>query len=88
MPNVPNLDALEPAELMEFWYRHQCGRGYRKIFPTGGRGAQRATGDLAAYAANKATAMRCRLSGDIPTAQIYENIADSIFEELPAFARW
>lgn len=84
---VPNLDSMQSDELMEFWMRHQRGRGYKLLFPTGGKGTRIATGDLAAYAANAATARSCRLRGDIRAALIYERICDNIYSDLPDWAR-
>jgi hypothetical protein len=49
---------------------------------------RRATADLANYAINLATAMQCRLRGEIETALTYEAIVDSIWAKLPDFARW
>lgn len=91
--NVPNLDAMEPDDLMEFWFLHHGthysgGRNHRRLFPNGGKGTRKAAGDLAAYASNKATAMQCRLRGDIETALMYEGIADRIYARLPEFAKW
>ena len=86
--NVPNLDAMEDAALMTFWFEHQRGRGAKALFPAGGKGTRIATGDLACYASNKATAMSCRLRGDIQAALMYEGIADRIYTDLPEFARW
>lgn len=86
--NAPNLDSLDRNDLMTFWYTHQNGREYRALFRDGGKGTRRATADLANYAANKATAMRCRETGDIPGALMYEGIADRIYTKLPPFARW
>lgn len=85
---IPNLDAMDADELWAFWCKHQSGRDYRKLFPAGGRDTKRSTCDLAGYAANKATAIRCRTRGDIPGALLYEQIADRIYQRLPAFARW
>lgn len=86
--NVPNLDAETPDNLMSFWNRHQSGRMHRALFPWGGRGTKKAAGSLANYASNKATAMQCRLRGDIPAALMYEDICDRIYSELPEFAQW
>jgi hypothetical protein len=86
--DVPNFDAMEPDELMEFWSAHNAGRGRKALFPDGGLGTMRATADLANYASNKATAMRCRLKGDIETAQMYERICETIYNGLPEWARW
>jgi len=85
--NIPNLDAMPADELMQFWVTHQRGRRYRDLVGSG-RGARRATADLANYASNKATAMQCRLRGDIQAALMYEGIADRIYDGLPSFARW
>lgn len=86
--NVPNLDAMPKGELMDFWQRHQRGRQTKALFPAGGTGTRTATGSLANYAANKATAMTCRLRGDIAAALVYERIADGIYQSLPDWARW
>ena len=67
--HVPNLDAEEPDALNAFWYRHQNGRAARELFPEGGAGTQRATADLACYAANIGAAKVCRLDGRIPDAR-------------------
>lgn len=83
-----NLDCETPETLMQFWFRHQSGRAYRDLFPQGGRGTKRATADLANYASNKATAMRCRAGGDINGALMYEGIADRIYAGLPEAVRW
>jgi len=85
-----NLDDMPGGAdaLMSFWGRHQGGRASRELFPDGGAGTRRATAELANYASNKATAMRCRLAGDIGAALTYEGICERIYAALPAFARW
>ena len=86
--NVPNLDGEFADDLMAFWSKHQGGRKSRDLFPGGGKGTRTATAMLANYASNKATAMLCRERGDIRSALMYEEIADRIYDRLPAFARW
>jgi hypothetical protein len=88
VPAVPNFDAMEPHELMAFWQAHQNGRRFAELFPGRPAGTRRAVADLANYAANKATAIACRMRGDIQTALQYEDICDRIYNDLPAFARW
>jgi hypothetical protein len=83
-----NLDDADIETLMAFWAKHQRGRGYRELFPEGGALTVKATADLANYAANKATAMREREAGRIPSALIYERIAGRIYAALPHFALW
>ena len=62
--------------------------------PGGQGGCGRPAGYLAAtralfhYANNKATAMECRVRGEIKTALVYERIADRIYDGLPTWARW
>jgi hypothetical protein len=85
---VPNLDAMDADELMDFWAEHQHGHRYLDLFPRGGPGTRSATSGLAHYAANKAAAIGCRTRGEIETALMYEGIADRIYAKLPAFARW
>lgn len=88
-PNIPNLDhEMTADELMAFWMRHQRGRKHRELIPDGGRGSKRTVADLANYASNKATAMRCRDKGMIETARQYEDICERIYNELPQSARW
>ncbi len=86
--NAPNLDCMNDSELMPFWMNHQRGRKARDLFPQGGKGTRRAAADLANYASNLATARACRRRGDIGAAVMYENICDTIYRGLPAFARW
>jgi hypothetical protein len=85
---VPNIDAMEQADLMRFWNRHQRGIDSRAMFPDGGKGTKTATADLANYAANKAAAISCRTSGNIQAALVYEGICERIYERLPVWARW
>lgn len=86
--NVPNLDAkMEPRELRMFYEQHQNGRNYKGLFPSGGEGTKNATADLANYAINKVTALGLRLDGKIAKAQEYEDICDSIYKDLPAWAK-
>lgn len=85
--NVPNLDAMTHDELMTFWMAHQRGRG-RKALGLSGKGSMNTTGNLACYASNKATAMSCRLRGDITAAQVYEQICDGLYKLIPAHVRW
>lgn len=85
-----NLDAETPDDLWKF--ASELGgvrpiRGARMLFPNRPRGYVRAAVSLRCYAENKATAIACRLRGDIPAAQIYETICDRIYDSLPDFAR-
>lgn len=72
-----SLDQMSVDDLMSFWASHRGGRG-RQALGLRGPGSVTMTADLANYAANKATAMRCRLSGDVAVATMYESIADGI----------
>ncbi len=86
-----NLDTMEQDELWTFW---SATRGVRPIksaralFPERPKGYVTAFKNLGNCAANKATAMSCRIAGDANAALMYERIADRIYSELPAFARW
>lgn len=84
---VPNLDAMSADDLMSFWATHQRGCN-RAALGLSGPNSVNTTGDLACYASNKATAISCRLRGDINAATMYEGIADRIYQRLPAAARW
>ena len=91
MCEVPNLDAmLDADEVWAYWIKwHGRGRSIaQQLFPDRPRGYVRALKGLTNYAANKATAMRCRTAGDIVGAQNYERICDNIYDKLPEYARW
>jgi hypothetical protein len=57
------------------------------LFPTHPRGYVKVTKMLGNFASNSAVAMKERLAGRINAAMIYENIADSIYERLPSYAK-
>lgn len=87
----PNLDCMDnPNEVWGFWSKvHFAGRRTaREWFPDRPKGYVRATRDIGNYAANKASAMRCRTVGDILGAQIYELICERIYSQLPNWAKW
>lgn len=89
-PGVPNLDAQTEDWLMSFWHATYIG-GWavaRFLFPERPARYVTVTGKLGNYASNKATAQRERLAGNIESALYYERIADSIYEDLPDYARW
>lgn len=87
-----NLDcySVDPKDLMALWlrFRNHPVREGRLLFPDRPKGYKSATKRLANYAANKATAMSCRLSGDIRAAIVYETICERIYEGLPDYAKW
>jgi len=86
---APNLDGWCADDLMKFW---NFARSSRKLaafmFPDNRKGRVLALCALAGYAANKATAMSCRASGNIKSALVYEKICDMIYQKLPKWARW
>jgi len=84
---VPNLDRMEPPDLLIFWGRHRNGYGWRELFPEGGKGTRAATADLANYAANRATELECSRNGST-AAQTYQTICTHIRERIPAWAMW
>jgi len=87
----PNLDGCFPEELWEFWQAVNSVRPIRKareLFPNRPKGYVRVTKDLGNYAANKATAMKCRLDGQIQSAIMYEDICEQIYNKLPRYAKW
>ena len=85
-----NPDGMDADALWDFWKQTQqsCRQTARRLFPDRPRGYVRATADLGNYAADKATALRQRAQGDIPTAQTYETICERIYDRLPDYARW
>jgi hypothetical protein len=85
--NIPNFDACTHDDLTAFWMNHQRGRN-RKALGIVGPNSVNLTATLAAYAINKATAMTCRLRGDIMAAMTYETICDNIYDRLPEDVKW
>lgn len=88
---VPNLDCMTETDLMSFWQLHHCGRNRKAAQSLIGdrrKGYTKLAGNLAAYACNKASAMACRLRGDIQTASIYEHHCELLYWELPTDLRW
>ena len=86
-----NLDCMDQDDLWTFWSATKGVRpikAAREAFPERPKGYVTAFKDLGHYAANKATAISCRLAGDVERALSYERIADSIYADLPEFARW
>lgn len=87
---VPNLDAMSSEDLMAFWKRY--ARPSRKdaeaLVGDRRRGFTTISGSLAGYASNKATAITCRLRGDVNAALVYERICEVIYEKLPSDLRW
>ena len=86
--NIPNLDCMDIDELRRFWNLSSTRSKARELFPTKPKHYTITAKDLGHYAANKATAMSCRLAGNIDTALMYERIADDIYRTLPYYARW
>ena len=88
--SAPNLDAMEDDDCLTFWHKVYCNpvRTARELFEDSPPKYVRATRNLGAYAANIGTAKACRKRGDVQAALIYERIADDIYQDLPAYARW
>ncbi len=85
-----NLDAMDHAELVDFWSEaasHPVRVG-RRLFPDMPKGYVAATKKLAHYALSKASAIACRLKGEIGQAQRYEGNCEAVFEALAEYARW
>lgn len=91
-PGAPNIDgwttdADEMGKLAQVLERKSREAG-RIMFPARPAGYARETKNLAHYAWNKTTAMRCRAEGKVDVALQYESICDRIYARLPEFARW
>ncbi len=87
MNHIPNLDAMTPEDLMDFWITHHRGTNGLRLGITG-KGSRGIITNLANYAANKATAIKERERGRINSAREYESICESIYLSLPESARW
>lgn len=88
--DVPNLDSMSRMDVFKFWADNHMGNRKRaaRYFPDQPAGYIKALKNLCHYASNKSAAMLCRESGDITTAQMYENICERIYNSLPPYARW
>ncbi len=87
---IPNFDAMDKGELMEFWkrYARPSRKDAEELIGDRRKGFTTISGTLAAYASNKATAISCRLKGKIDAALGYEEACEKIYERLPADLRW
>ena len=86
-----NLDAMSRDELWAFFQKHQGGRSREDAASlVGDKRANYTTiaRDLVNYAMNKSVAMGCRERGELPSAEIYESICESIYKRLPADLKW
>lgn len=87
--NLPNFDAMSQVELMRFWLDWRKATRRKAVLLVGVRkSAPYLAQKLANYACNKATAIACRLKGDIAAATNYESICERIYQELPEDLRW
>ncbi len=86
--SVPNLDCMYEDELRAFAVTQPSRKKAREMFPTRPPGYTVAARNVGSYAANKATAMGLRASGEIAQALLYEEVCDRIYQKLPWFARW
>ena len=90
---APNLDAMEPGELHEFWLDNSKPKPQRqlaaqKMFPSRRSGYMAASSLLADYAINKSVACKLRLDGYVADALEYEETCERIYLRLPQWARW
>jgi hypothetical protein len=88
---LKNLDAMTPEDLWAFWGTFKKGAKRSNCATLIGdkrKGYTTLANDLACYASNKATAIKCRLDGCIDSALIYESICERIYNNLPIDLRW
>tara|TARA_R100000951_G_C2614481_1_gene172299 strand:+ start:315 stop:593 length:279 start_codon:yes stop_codon:yes gene_type:complete len=92
MNTIPNLDALDSADLLSYARRYEV-KGLPRAAAALLIGDRRKGYTLIArnvghYARNAHVARECRIRGDIQAAQNYENICENIYARLPADLRW
>lgn len=87
---IPNLDEMSADDLMDFWMKYQNRQKRADALALVGqrKGFTNVAKSLGAYAANKATALRCIEKGDEHAAAVYEKICESIYKGLPPDVRW
>ena len=85
-----NLNGMNYDELVDFWKEafYHPNRVGRRLFPQRPKGYTAVTRELAIYAFNKATAMTCRLKGEIAEAESHERGCEGIYKAMPEYARW
>lgn len=84
------MDSMSPNELMLFWKRYHkptC-KDAAELIGDMRTGYMNLTSRLAMLASNIATAKWCRTQGYIPSANVYEDFADRLFNQLPKDLRW
>jgi hypothetical protein len=87
-PETPNLDAMSTSELAEFALRHRDGAAAHLLFPSPTPGRVNAVATLAKYATWKHHAKTERIAGCIEDAMAWERACDSLYRNLPDYARW
>ena len=89
---IPNLDAMETRELLDFWVKHRLGINAHLLFPDSDSANlmadRQAAHNLSEYALTKTAAINCRRRGAIQEAMRWELKCESIYVDLPARARW
>jgi hypothetical protein len=86
----PNLDAMDISDLSSFWQKTTGPNRHvlaTRCFPDQ-KNCRLAFKRLGQYASAKIDAMKARLNGDIEEAMMRERICDSIYNQLPEWARW
>lgn len=91
MIEIPNLcsSMKTHGELWAFWNQyHRAGPKLSgSLFPSRYPNYVNATRRLAAWAANRATALQCYERGDRKGAERYNRICRVVFSSLPLWAR-
>lgn len=87
---VPNLDDMTHEDITHFAlvYQRPSRKDAQRLIGDRRKGFTTLCGSLSGYAWNKATAMTCRMKGDIQAALVYEQICESIYNRLPEDLRW
>lgn len=87
--NLPDLDGMTRDELIQFAAKTR--RDIADFDPAlfeGRDSVLAVTERLAQYAATKANAMLLRATGYIPDALRLEGKCETIYQQLPSWARW
>lgn len=90
MYDLSQLDSLDISDLHNFCVEHQhvTRAQATAFFPDKPKGYVRAAKDVVNYAWNRYTGMLLRLEGDVDTAFTFERISETIYADLPKFARF
>lgn len=92
-PGPPNLDCMNIDELTDFFREtvkpnNKVIKFARKYFPSRRSSYVSVVRLLGTYASSKKTAMKMRADGRIKVAEMYEEVCDRVYRQLPDWGKF